>query len=211
MSLLRKLFILTIVSAFFILATATTAMAQAAVTLTCNGNNINANVSTAYGAVTANAAPQSGAPPTTITTYIGFPTPGNFAFNNANGTYVITITATNPNLGVVFTGSITCPTPPWPFVWEGFPVSPIYDGRIDATQADRFALYCQIGELQVWDSVTSQKIVAIPTADVGDLEDGDSLTDSDPFLFTVTRVGDTLTVEGPGFMKDEIPLARCSS
>jgi hypothetical protein len=186
-------------------------MAQASVVLTCSGNNITANVTTAYSAVTVNAAPQSGAPFTVVTTYIGFPTPGSFLFSGANGTYVITVTANNPALGIVFTGSIQCPGAPRPFVWEGFSESPIYDGRIDATQADRFALYCQISELQIWDSLTGQKIVAIPATDIAALEDGESLTDSDPFAFSVVRIGETLTVEGPGFVKDEVPLSRCSS
>jgi hypothetical protein len=157
---------------------------------------------------------------------VGYPIPDVMAGSTTtvwtNGTFHVQLRA-----GIVpaveDTGVITCfagltaaaaaeqvanAAPPPPPRWEGFGYDLDYDGRVNATMADRYAVYCHLDELQVWDSATNSKIGFFSYSDI--------LTLANPGL---SRIGDeiwlgrsnnTLIVVGPGeFTKDEINMDKC--
>ena len=80
--------------------------------------NIDATGSFSY---TVNAQPLNGAPFTITATYIGFPAGFNFLFEEANGTYQITVTRVGAG-AEVSTFQTTCPPPPSPVTATPEPV-----------------------------------------------------------------------------------------
>ena len=70
---------------------------------------------------TVNAKPLNGAPFTYVSTYIGFPA-RNFPFEEANGTYTITVTRVGDG-AEVSTFDVQCPPPPSPVTATPEPVA----------------------------------------------------------------------------------------
>jgi hypothetical protein len=131
-----------------------------------------------------------------------------YDFNPPGVGYTITCTGLPPVPGT----SVEEPraAPPPIELWEGAPnsVAGNYDGRINATRADRYAVYCKAGELQVWDGVVGQKVGRMSYTQLAQLANPVSVAiGTNVFL---GRSNNELAVVIPGvFEKFGIPLDKC--
>jgi hypothetical protein len=93
--------------------------------------------------------------------------------------------------------------------WDGSPSSPNYDGRIGATMADRYAVYCKDGELQVWDGAENNKVAGIAFSRVAAMLSGSMLRIGEGVH--LGRGENILVVVGPGeFVKDGLDVGACT-
>lgn len=90
--------------------------------------------------------------------------------------------------------------------WEGNPLSPNFDGRMNSGPADPYVTYCREGQLQVYTTdgfVAQVALSAVQAMDNTTMLFGDS-------GYTVGRSGDSLVVAGPpNDFRVEFTLTDC--
>lgn len=127
--------------------------------------------------------------------------------------FVITCTpadSTTTDSGSVTTATENEPAPPPPAVWGGDPNSTAhnYDGRIGASQADRYAVYCDNGEFQVWDGVNGVKVGSMSYEAIAELPNPASVAIGDNVF--IGHSNNELAAVIPGqFEKFGIALDSC--